>query len=79
MSQEWYVTKIRERFDMTNCKPRTTPCELKCDLTENDSDLIDPRTYREVVGSLIYLMICTRPDISYIIGKLSQHLSKPHE
>eukprot|EP00111_Clytia_hemisphaerica_P017623 TCONS_00052138-protein len=30
-----------------------------------------------MVGSLIYAMTCTRPDLSYCITKLSQHLSNP--
>ena len=30
-----------------------------------------------MVGSLVYAMTCTRPDLSYCITKLSQHLSKP--
>ena len=33
--------------------------------------------YREVIGSLIYAMICTRPDLSWVVTKLSQHLEKP--
>ena len=32
--------------------------------------------YRSVVGSLMYIAICTRPDISYAVGVLSQHLDK---
>ena len=33
--------------------------------------------YREVVGSLIYLMTCTRPDISWTVTRLSQKLENP--
>ena len=35
------------------------------------------KMYREIVGSLIYLMTCTRPDLCYVVTYLSQHLSKP--
>lgn len=28
MNQKRYITKILERFDMTHCKPRSTPCEI---------------------------------------------------
>ena len=35
--------------------------------------------YRAIVGSLIYAMTCTRPDLSWIVSKLSQHLSRPTE
>ncbi len=61
---------------MSDCKPRTTPCEQKLEYT-NESEQIDPRRCREVVGSLIYLMTCTRPDISWVVSKLSQKLSCP--
>ena len=63
---------------MSNCKPRATPCELKMDLS-NNSDPVDSRKYREIIGSLIYLMTCTRPDLSYAVGKLSQYLSEPRQ
>ena len=32
-----------------------------------------------MVGSLIYATACTRPDLSWVVSKLSQHLSNPTE
>lgn len=78
MSQKRYITKILQRFDMSACKARSTPCEYKLNF-DNEGDLADQKRYREVVGSLIYVMTCTRPDLSYIVSKLSQHLSEPME
>lgn len=78
MSQKRYITKILERFDMTDCKPRSTPCENKLKF-DNEGEPVNPKMYREVVGSLIYLMTCTRPDLSWVVSKLSQHLSEPKE
>ena len=74
MNQSRYIAKILDRFNMTHCKPRTTPCEQRLESTES-SEAVEPRKYREIVGSLIYLMICTRPDISWVVSKLSQKLS----
>ena len=45
----------------------------------SDADPVDAKTYREVVGSLIYIMTCTRPNLSWIVSKLSQNLSEPNE
>ena len=78
MNQNKYVGRVLKRFNMSNCKPRATPCELKMDLS-NSSDPVDSRKYCEIIGSLIYLMTCTRPDLSYAVGKLSQYLSKPRQ
>ena len=36
-----------------------------------------PKLYREIVGSLIYAMTATRPDLSYVVTKLSQKMSAP--
>jgi hypothetical protein len=35
--------------------------------------------YRKVIGSLIYLMTCTRPDISYSVSILSRYMQEPRE
>lgn len=75
MNQKRYITKMLDRFGMTNCKPRTTPCEQNWG--GSGSELTDQKKYREIVGSLIYAMSCTRPDISWIVSKLSQKLSCP--
>ena len=49
---------------------------VKLQTKNNISDSVDSRKYREIVGSLLYIMTCTRPDFSYAVGKLL-HLSKP--
>lgn len=57
-----------------NVKSRSTPCEH-----HSKADPVDVKMYREVVGSLIYIMTCTRPDLCWIVSRLSQHLSEPNE
>ena len=76
MNQSRYIQKMLDRFGMSNCKPRSTPCEQKFEST-NDSEPVDQKKYREIVVSLIYLMTCTRPDIGWVVSKLSQRLSCP--
>ncbi|CAB4032084.1 Hypothetical predicted protein, partial [Paramuricea clavata] len=67
--------KILERFGMIDCKPRLTPCEQRLEF--NCGEWTNARQYREMIGSLIYAMTCTRPDLSWIVSKLSQSLSNP--
>ncbi|KAJ1303834.1 hypothetical protein OPQ81_008255 [Rhizoctonia solani] len=47
------------------------------DLTKLDSPTIDCTTYQRAIGSLMYAMICTHPDIAYSTGLLAQHAANP--
>ena len=73
--------KVLSKFEMRDCMPKSTPCavgvEKECDY--NSRELGDPRLYRAIVGSLIYVMTCTRPDLCYIVTKLSQNMAKATE
>ena len=62
---------------MADCKPRSTPCEQKFECTSDSDEPVYVTKYREVVGSLVYAMTCTRPDLSYVVTRLSQHLANP--
>ena len=82
MNQTFYLKGVLERFQMSDCKPRSTPCEAKPDAYEDSSDdeeviVEETRKYREIIGSLVYAMSCTRPDLAWVVTKLSQHLAKP--
>ena len=50
-------------------------------LNEDDQlrSLIDSEKYRKAIGSLIYLMVSTRPDISYTVSILSRFMQEPRE
>lgn len=78
MSQSKYVEKLLTKFNMYNCKPRSTPCEMGVNkYAQSDDDLADAKLYREMVGSLIYIMTSTRPDLCYIVTTLSQYMARP--
>lgn len=79
MSQKRFVEKILERFDMQQCRTRETPCDTKLDYSEDAPKMSDVKKYREAVGSLIYLTTCTRPDLCFVVSKLSQHFADPTE
>ena len=77
MSQERYLEPILDRFSMSDCKPVNTPAEINLHLQSRENDKIPNFPFRQVIGSLVYLSVATRPDISWVISKLSQHLEKP--
>jgi hypothetical protein len=84
MSQQKYINNILQRFNMKDCKPVKTPAQIGLQLTQsiNDDHTLTAENsfpYREVIGSLIYLMMATRPDISWIVSRLSQYLERPQQ
>jgi ATP-binding cassette subfamily B (MDR/TAP) protein 1 len=83
LSQERYVQKVLERFSMTNFKP---VCSLashfklsskQCPLSDEERNEMKKVPYASAVGSLMYVMVCTRPDIAHVVGMVSQFLSNP--
>jgi hypothetical protein len=45
----------------------------------SSSPTIDDSTYREAVGSLMFLMVCTRPDIAFSVGQVAQFSHNPKQ
>ena len=79
MGQTQYIDKILSKFKMTDCKPKSTPCALGVEKgsEEESRELNDPKLYTSIVGSLIYVMTGTRPDICYTVTRLLQNMAKP--
>jgi len=74
LSQGKYAAQVLEKLGMAECNPIGTPLEVGLQLVKADeSD--DALPYREAVGSLMYLMVGTRPDLAFAIGKLSRFVS----
>jgi hypothetical protein len=45
-------------------------------LSDNYLYLVDPTMYRQLIGSLMYL-VNTRPDIFFAVNTLNQHMVEP--
>lgn len=76
LCQRGYITNILEQFDMTDCRPVSTPMNtnVKLSRSTNEVPFDDERRlpYRELVGALMYLAVTTRPDIAHAVSSLSQ-------
>ena len=80
MSQTRYTEDILRKFGMEPCKPTPTPAEKNLQLkqaTAEENSKIEDYPYRQIIGSLMYLMTATRPDICWTVSKLSQFLDQP--
>ena len=78
MSQSKSINKLVERFGMTDCHSKPVPCDLnQKNFDDMHSKPANKTLYQEIIGSLIYIMSCTRPDICFIVSKLSQYMHNP--
>ncbi|GBM04437.1 Retrovirus-related Pol polyprotein from transposon TNT 1-94 [Araneus ventricosus] len=77
--QEGYCRKILKHFEMSECNSVSTPVEKSIITTYHSEFLPATVPYREAIGSLMFLAIVSRPDISYAVGVLSQVLDKPQQ
>ncbi|XP_028107337.1 uncharacterized protein LOC114306316 [Camellia sinensis] len=60
-----------------DCKACISPISVKPDLPANsDKPFVNRSVYRSIVGALQYLTI-TRPDISFVVNQLCQHMHNP--
>ena len=73
--------EILKKFSMIDCNSMPTPMVMDLKkINEASIDLgeIDPHLYRQLIGSLMYL-VNTRPDICYAVNVLSQFMSQPRQ
>ncbi|RVW71630.1 Retrovirus-related Pol polyprotein from transposon TNT 1-94 [Vitis vinifera] len=77
LSQSHYVDKILGKFDKDNSGVARTPVDVTLHLSKNKGESVSQVEYSRVIGSLMYLMSCTRPDIAYAVSKLSRYTSNP--
>ncbi|GKD35609.1 retrovirus-related pol polyprotein from transposon TNT 1-94 [Tanacetum coccineum] len=84
LSQKSYVNKILQRFNMQDCKPISTPFPTDVKLSSmmspnNEKERMEMSRvpYASAVGSLIFTMICTRPDIAHAVGVVSRYMAEP--
>ena len=64
---------------MLECKPIDIPIEINHKLSEvNDDTPVNWRKYQRLVGKLIYLSH-TQPDITYVVGVISQFMHNPKD
>lgn len=84
LSQTGYLKKVLDKFGFENSKPINLPLaphfKLSVDLcpkTEEEALEMSDVPYSNIVGCLMYLMVCTRPDIASVVSLFSRYMAKP--
>ena len=75
LGQGKYAVEILNKFRMMDCMTTPMASNLKL-LSDASSESVDAMMYRQMIGSLMYLMN-TRPDICFDENTLSQYLTDP--
>lgn len=74
LCQSRYIKNLLTKFGMADCKGSKTPLPNGFKMTAiNAEDYDDSVPYKELIGSLMYLALGTRPDIAHVVSSLSQH------
>jgi hypothetical protein len=79
-----YIKKVLERLRMQNAKPVSTPLAIHfkltkemCPKTQEEIEYMSKFPYSSAFGSLMYVMVCTRPDITHAMGVVSRYMNNP--
>ncbi|KAE8710199.1 dr1-associated corepressor-like isoform X1 [Hibiscus syriacus] len=79
LSQAEYINKVLSRFNMQDAKPVNTPLGVHFRLSKEQSPKTEEERahmvkvpYVSAIGSLMYAMVCTGPDIAQAVGVVSR-------
>ncbi|CAI7787981.1 unnamed protein product [Closterium sp. NIES-53] len=77
LTQSHMVQQVLQRFGFTWSSAQATPLAIGHSLSAPPSDeSVEPSgPYPELVGCLMYLMTCTRPDLAYPLGLLARYVA----
>ena len=79
LDQQDYLKRIVTRFGLDDAKLAVTPLP-ECYEPEENKGTCTPefrQQYQSIIGSLLYIMLGTHPDISYAVIKMAQFTSNP--
>ncbi|CAI7818097.1 unnamed protein product [Closterium sp. NIES-54] len=77
VTQSHMVQQVLQRFGFTYSSPQSTPLPTGHSLSAPPLDeSVEPSgPYPELVGCLMYLMTCTRPDLAYPLSLLARYVA----
>ena len=86
LSQDTYIDKVLKRFNMQDSKKGFLPmshgvslCKSQCPSTPDEQEKMSAIPYASAIGSIMYAMLCTRPDIAYALSVARRYQSNSGE
>src|SRR6266571_7399069 len=81
IDQKDYLQKVLQHFNLINAKSVPTPLPEGYHPSPNKGSASPElhASYQQVIGSLLYIMIGTQPDIAYDVTKMAQFAANPSE
>ena len=80
LSERTYIDKVLDRFNITNSKKGFLPMshsmslsKKHCPMTLDELEKISKSPYASAIGSIMYAIICTRPDVSCALSMTSKY------
>ena len=84
LAQKCFIEKLLQRYSMQNCKLLYTSIAKgdklslnQCPKNPLEIQEVKKFTYALVVGSPMYVQVCSRPDIAYIVGLFDRYMCNP--
>ena len=78
LAQHRLTKDLLTKYGMREAKSLSTPLSLATKLTKTGEPLdTSSHPYSQLIGSLMYLSVCTRPDISQAVGALARYMANP--
>ncbi|XP_031357909.1 uncharacterized protein LOC116181661 isoform X3 [Photinus pyralis] len=72
ISQNELIKKVLQKFKMEDCKPAEIPMQPKLQLKGGKNECNPKIAYKELIGCLMYIMLGSRPDLSFCVSYFSQ-------
>jgi len=79
LSQSHYIEKMSKKFDQFDVTPVRTPYDPTIQLRKNKRPSASQTEYAKIIGSVMFLMNFTHPDIAYGISRLSHYTHNPSQ
>ncbi|KAJ9557500.1 hypothetical protein OSB04_012114 [Centaurea solstitialis] len=86
LSQSTYIDEVLKRFRMDESKKGFIPMQhgivlskTQCPVSSEDQDKMKSVPYASAIGSIMYAMLCTRPDVAYSVSVTSRYQQNPGE